>query len=289
MVNLFRISGMGGGRVNVTNNLRLMCVLAHPDDESLGVGGTLARYASEGVETHIVMGTRGEKGRYGEGIEFPGFAAVGKIREAELHAAARELGVHEVHFLDYIDGSLAQVDHAEAIAKISTHLRRVRPQIVITFGPEGAYGHPDHIAICQLTTAALICAADPSYVPSSDTATAFPPHRVSKLYYIAWPQGKWTAYQAAFRDLKIQVDGEERRVVPWPDWAVTTIIDTNAHWAAVWRAVCCHQTQLSIYSKLEHLPKEHHELVWGTQEFYRVFSLVNGGRKRETDLFEGLI
>ena len=75
---------------------------------------------------------------------------------------------------------------------------------------------------------------------------------------------------------------------PWPDWALTTTIDTSQVWPTVWRAVSCHKTQMSIYKNLEHLSDDHHTAIWGTQEFYRAFSLVNGGRARETDLFEGL-
>jgi LmbE family N-acetylglucosaminyl deacetylase len=274
--------------LNIDKELRLMCVLAHPDDESLGMGGTLAKYASEGVETYLLTATRGERGRYGNGGEFPGFDAVGRMREAELLAAARELGIREVSFLDYRDGDLDQANPSEAVARIGTHLLRIRPQVVVTFGPEGAYGHPDHIAISQFTAAAVVWAADHgSRVPNEDLALS-PPHRVSKLYYISWTRDKWAAYQAAFRDLKTTVDGVERRVAPWPDWAVTTRIDTQFHWPAVWKAVCCHKTQMAIFGQLEHLSEEHHKAVWGLQEFYRVFSLVNGGRRQEIDLFEGL-
>jgi hypothetical protein len=105
---------------------------------------------------------------------------------------------------------------------------------------------------------------------------------------MAWSHAKWGAYQAGFRDLKSKVDGIERRAAPWPDWALTSVVDTHEHWQIVWRAVCCHKTQLAIYSQLESLAEEHHHAMWGTQEFYRVFSLVNGGRGRETDLFDGL-
>jgi LmbE family N-acetylglucosaminyl deacetylase len=269
----------------VSEPLRLLCVLAHPDDESLGLGGTLAKYALEGVETYLVTATRGERGRFGSGIDFPGFEAVGRMREAELLAAAKVLGLREVRFLDYIDGEVDQAEPAEIIGEIVAEVRRVRPHIVLTFGPEGAYGHPDHIAICQFATAATLCAADSSY-PAIGSA-AFP-HRVSKLYYMAWSQAKWDAYQAGIRDLKSKVDGIERRAAPWADWALTTIVDTHQHWQTVWRAVCCHETQLAIYSQLEGLAEEHHRTMWGTQEFYRAFSLVNGGRSRETDLFDGL-
>lgn len=252
-----------------------MCVLAHPDDESLGTGGTLAKYAAEGVETYLITATRGERGRYGDSGERPDPGIVGNTREAELLAAAKELGLREVELLGYPDGALDTVDPAAAQETIARHLRRVRPHVVITFGPDGAYGHPDHVAVSQLTTAAVVGAADGEYA-------------VSKLYYIAWSERTWSAYQTALKKLTSTVDGVERQVRPWPDWHVTARIDTSAVWPSVWRAVRCHRTQMSIYKNLEGLPADHHRALWGVQEFYRAFSLVNGGRARESDLFEGL-
>ncbi len=117
----------------MTGTLKLMAVLAHPDDESLGTGGSLAKYGSEGVETYVVTATRGERGRYHDGTESPGPEAMGRIREQELLDAADALGVEEVSFLDYMDGDLDRVDPNEAIGKIVQHLRRVRPQVVLTF------------------------------------------------------------------------------------------------------------------------------------------------------------
>ena len=99
----------------------------------------------------------------------------------------------------------------EARAKIAAHLRRVRPHVVITFGPEGAYGHPDHIAISQLTTSAIVCAADPSFVTAPPGGR---PHRVSKLLFISWSSKKWSAYQTALRKLVSRVDGQERQASP---------------------------------------------------------------------------
>jgi len=250
----------------------MMCVLAHPDDESLGTGGTLAKYAGEGIETYLVTATRGERGRFGEGGPKPPPEVIGRAREAELREAARVLGVREVNLLDYGDGCLDQVNVTEAVSRIAGHIRRVKPHVVVTFGPEGAYGHPDHIAISQLATAAVVAAPD----------------CVSKLYYLEWSRQKWDAYQTALRGLSITVDGLERKVAPWPDWALTTVIDTRQCWPTVWKAVSCHKTQMSIYKNLEQLSDEHHTAIWGTQEFYRVFSLVNGGRTRESDLFDGL-
>ncbi len=239
---------------------RLMAVLAHPDDESLGIGGTLARYASEGVETFLLTATRGDRGRYRDhrsgDAQHPGPSALADIRERELREA------------------------------VVGHLRRVQPDVVVTFGPDGAYGHPDHIAIGQFTTAAVVASADPTF-PSAN-GDAAKPHAVSKLYYIAWPESTWAAYQTAFKKLTSTVDGIERQVVPWPDWAITTVIDTRQFCQTVWRAISCHESQMTVYTQLQHLSREHHEALWGTQSFYRVFSTVNGGRTREVDLFEGI-
>jgi LmbE family N-acetylglucosaminyl deacetylase len=264
--------------------LKLMCILAHPDDESLGMGGTLAKYAKEGIETYLVTATRGERGRFGDAAVRPPLHVVGEVREAELRAAAKELGVRELHFLDYIDGDLDRADPAEVQRQIVPLLRRIRPDVVLTFGPDGAYGHPDHIAISQFAAAAVLAAADADYAEDSGGA----PHRVSKFYYLTWRKSKWDAYQAAFKKLVVTVDGGERQASPWPDWAITTVLKTGDVWESVWRAVCCHKTQMTIYGQLEKLSPEHHQELWGTQEYYRVFSSVNGGRAIETDLFEGL-
>jgi len=266
--------------MSVAEPLRLLAVTAHPDDESLGMGGTLAKSAAEGVEVSILAATRGERGRYRDGKDHPGQEGLGRIREQELRAAARELGAGEVAFLDYLDAELDRVEPRQAIDRIATHLRRLRPHVVVTFGPEGAYGHPDHIAISQFTTAALVRAAHP--------AGAADGHLVSKLYYIAWPAGIWAAYQAAFKRMVSRVDGIERQATPWPDWAVTTRIDTAEHWPRVWRAVQCHESQIAQYGPLGALPPELHRELWGAQSFYRALSLVNGGRETETDLFAGL-
>jgi LmbE family N-acetylglucosaminyl deacetylase len=270
-------------------NLRMLAVLAHPDDESLGFGGTLAKYAAEGVETYLVTATRGERGRFGSLGKSGDPIEVGRVREAELREAAAVLGIREVSILNYSDGAVDEVPPATAIRAIASHIRRIRPQVILTFGPDGAYGHPDHIAMSQFTTAAALCAAAAAYRisdgPHTDTGL---PHHTQKLLYLAWRSKKWDAYQAAFRRLTSTVDGIERQASPWPDWAITTEIETSASWPIVWKAVCCHQTQLSIYERLTDLTEEQQTALWGTQEFYRAFSTVNGGRKLETDLFEGI-
>lgn len=160
----------------MTDSLRLLAVFAHPDDEAMGMGGTLAKYTAEGVETYLVCATRGERGWIAL-VDYPGPEALGKLREQELENAIQELGMKGLYFLDYIDGDVDRADPAEAIQKIVTHIRRIMPQVVVTFPPDGNYGHPDHIAVGQFTHAALVCAADASYQDLEN----FAPHRVSKL------------------------------------------------------------------------------------------------------------
>jgi len=251
-----------------------MCVLAHPDDESLGTGGVLAKYAREGIGTYVVTATRGERGRFDDKGTKPGPDIVGRAREAELRAAASELGVQEVILLDYLDGELDRVDVREGSEKIAAHIRRIQPHVVVTFDPFGAYGHPDHIAISQLTAAAIVRAADTYQVP--------------KFYYFVNGTRKWAAYQAAFKTLTSTVDSEIRTAMAWPDWSITTLVDAREVWQTVWHAVQCHMTQMSIYKNVVSLTEDDQKVIWGTGEFYRVFSLVNGGRARETDLFEGI-
>ena len=268
----------------MSNTLRLMCVLAHPDDETLGTGSILAKYAVEGVETYLVTATRGERGWWGAAGDNPGLEGLGRLREAELMAAAAVLGLREVRFLDYIDGDLDQAPPGEAIARIAGHLRRVRPQVVVTFGPDGSYGHPDHIAISQFTTAAVVCAADPGFAAPGGGA----PHRVAKLYYMAEARSLLEAFPDIFAGLKIEVDGVVRHGMVWEDWAVTTRVDARPHWATVMRAVKCHASQMPTLPGLFDMPDDQLAGLLSDQGYYRAMSTVNGGRAVETDLFEGL-
>jgi len=243
-----------------TPRLKLMAVLAHPDDESLGFGGVLARYGDEGVETSLVTAKRGQRGRYrghaSEAPEHPGEEALASIREAELYAAAQVLGIGDISILDYRDQFLDQADAREAIRQIAGHIRRVRPHAVIAFAPDGAYGHPDHIAISQFATSAVVAAADVGFDAGDGAA-----HTVSKVYYLAWPASTWAVYEEAFRKLVSHVDGVERQATPWPDWALTTVIDARHYWKTVWKAASCHQSQVTAYASLKNVSEASHEAL----------------------------
>jgi len=128
----------------------LLAIFAHPDDETFGAGGTLARYAADGTRVALICATRGEAGIAGLSPE-----EAGQVRERELRSAAATLGIAEIRLLGYGDGKLAQAEPEEVVGQLVSAIRDIRPQVVITFGPDGISGHPDHIAIHRLATQAF--------------------------------------------------------------------------------------------------------------------------------------
>ena len=268
----------------MTETLKLLAVFPHPDDETLGLGSTIARYSAEGVETYLLCATHGERGWFDSEGPDPGFEEVARIREAELNCAAEHLGLREVCFLDYIDGDVDQAETREIIKKIATHIRRIQPQVVVTFSPDGAYGHPDHIALSQFTNGALVCAADASFVDTD----AQPPYRVSKLYYMVDSLDVVSAANEAFGGISMDVDGVTRHHIGWQEWQITTRLDNNKYMDKVRDAIRCHKSQLPGYGPIAEWASEELAKVFGNGNFYRTFSLVNAGRKVEEDLFEGL-
>jgi LmbE family N-acetylglucosaminyl deacetylase len=170
--------------------LTLLAVLAHPDDETFGTGGTLAYYACKGVSVHLVCATRGEVGEMPADM-MQGFASVGEVREHELRCAAQTLGLSGVYFLNYRDSGMPgspDNSHPQALdaqpvsevaARVVTYIRKLKPQVVITFDPIGGYRHPDHIAIHEATVQAFHLASREDYVDPEH----LPPHQAQKLYY----------------------------------------------------------------------------------------------------------
>jgi LmbE family N-acetylglucosaminyl deacetylase len=173
---------------------RLLAVFAHPDDETLGPGGTLGLYGQQGVETYLVCATRGEAGE--APADLRGHASVAEMREAELRCASRVLGLKEVRFLGYCDSGMAgspDNEHPECAAiapleeisrKVAWHIRDIRPQVIITSDPIGGYGHPDHIAVHRATVEAFRLAGDRRV--DLDGLAA---HAPLKLYYHTFPRG----------------------------------------------------------------------------------------------------
>jgi LmbE family N-acetylglucosaminyl deacetylase len=184
--------GQGVGETPV-----LLAVLAHPDDESFGLGGTLALYARRDIDVHLVCATRGEAGDV-KPEHLEGFNSKTERRMYELHCAADVLGLAGVHFLDYRDSGMSgspENNHPQALAaapvdevaaRVSDYIRLLRPEVVLTFDPIGGYKHPDHIAIHNATVKAFDLAADPHF--TSETSPYLPPFKPQKLYFHVFPK-----------------------------------------------------------------------------------------------------
>lgn len=167
----------------------ILAVLAHPDDESFGMGGTLALYAKRGADVYLACATRGEVGA-ADAEYMQSFATVAEMRESELRCAASHLGLKDVFFLGYRDSGMpdspenlhpdAQVAHPveEVAVKVLKYIRELKPDAVITFDPIGGYRHPDHIHIHQATVLAFEKAGDASFHPEAGS-----PFQVEKLYF----------------------------------------------------------------------------------------------------------
>ncbi len=172
----------------------LLAVLAHPDDESFGMGGTLALYARQDVDVYLICATRGEVGTVDPKF-MAGFHSVAELRESELRCAAGHLCLAGVYFLDYRDSGMPgspDNQHPQALfaqpleevaVKVAEYIRKLRPQVVVTFDPIGGYKHPDHIAIHRATVRAFELAGDPAW------ADEFAPFQPSKLYFHVMPKG----------------------------------------------------------------------------------------------------
>lgn len=267
-----------------TDPLRLLAVFPHPDDETLGMGASLAWHVDHGIECHLICATRGQRGWSGPADEYPGLDELGRIREAELRCATAHLGLSDVVVLDYVDGDLDQASPTDVIAELASHVRRIRPQVVVTYAPDGLYGHPDHVALSQFTAAALMAAADPS-----DTGPGgAPAHAVAKFYYVVDTKTVVQRVHDLLGGIGMEIDGVARSHVGWEEWTVNARIDGRATFDRVWPAILCHKTQLPGFGPITELPRETLLDVFGEGTFVRVFSRVNGGRALERDLFEGL-
>lgn len=276
----------------------LLAVLAHPDDETFGTGGSLAYYASQGVEVHLVCATRGEVGEVAPEM-LEGFASIGDLREHELRCAAKHLGLSGVHFLDFRDSGMAgspENQHPNALAaaevdqvaeKIVHHIRRLRPQVVVTFDPVGGYMHPDHIAIHKATVVAFHAAGDPTRFPTADCESWQP----SKLYYHTFPRGflRMTVSMMKLTGKDPRKFGKNGDIdlvrVSEARFPVNAMVDYRSVLDKKNMAVACHASQggmritvgiLDLFRKLFGI----------SDQYMRAYPPAT--RRRERDLFEGL-
>jgi len=163
----------------------LAAVFAHPDDETFATGATVAKHAAGGARVSLYCATDGDAGR-SSGIPFSSREELGRIRRAELLRACEVLGIQRVEHGGHPDGALGAAEPDVVIGQIVGFLRRERPQVVLTFGPEGApTGHRDHKAICRFATSAALLAGTEAFPEQLESGLA--PHRPDRLCYVTWP------------------------------------------------------------------------------------------------------
>lgn len=274
---------------------RLMTIFAHPDDESFGVAGTMARAVRTGHPVAVVCATRGEEGK----IADPSLATqenLGEVREQELRTAMAAVGVNDVVFLDYIDGHLAEADENEALGRVVAQIRRFHPDVVVTFDPKGGYGHVDHMAIHRLAVAGVAAAADPTRFPEQ-LAGGAQPHRVRKVYYAAIPRERLLQMRDEARARGEDfIPGGDEATIPVEEMGVPLAeIRTRVHlsdedFAGKLAAIYAHKTQLPADNPWAQATPEQMRQFAGTETFVLTPAPISDGDypMPEDDVFAGL-
>jgi N-acetyl-1-D-myo-inositol-2-amino-2-deoxy-alpha-D-glucopyranoside deacetylase len=291
---------------------RVLFVHAHPDDESIGTGATMAKYAAEGALVTLVTCTLGEEGE----VLVPELAhlaadrddQLGHHRIGELAAAMDALGVRDHRFLGgpgrWRDSGMMgeptndrpecfwQADLDEAVRELVAVMREVRPQVVVTYDENGGYGHPDHIQAHRVTVAAFDASGDPARWPEVGE-----PWQPAKLYFTAVPKSMLQAGIDYFRERGDtsfwgpEVESADDLPMGVPDEVVTTEIDGRDQFDAKMAAMRAHATQIAVDGPFFALADGVGLQAWGTE--YYVLAVgdkgdPDGPNGRETDLFSGI-
>ena len=275
---------------------------AHPDDETFGIGSTLAQYIAAGVKVYYVCSTRGEAGTV-DPEYMQGYATVADRRSAEMKCAAQVLGLAGVVYLEYRDSGMqgsADNKHPDALAMAPVDeiaalmvkiIRELKPDVVVTHDAGGGYGHPDHIATHNAVVKAFYAAADPTQYPSA--GLAFQP---SKLYFLVRPHG----FMKAMVKIMPLFGQNPHRAGRNKDIDLTRTLDTNYPIHAVIRlnkqsiqvrnkAAICHASQgggrprpgpFRIFRIVEKLR--------GQRDYFMRDYPPPTNQRREKDLFEGI-
>jgi LmbE family N-acetylglucosaminyl deacetylase len=275
----------------------LLAVLAHPDDESFGLGGTLALYASKGYDVYYVCATRGEAGTVDE-EHLKGFKDTAEMRTDELMRAAKELGLKEVFFLGYRDSGMpgmeanqhpnAQINAPieEVAGKVVKYIRKLKPEVVLTFDPIGGYKHPDHIHIHKATVFAFANSDNASFYPEAGD-----PFKPQALYFHVFPKG---LLKAAVRLMPLfgkdptkfgrngDINMKELAEVSFP---VHVRVNVRSAADAKRKASECHASQGGMQMRrgiMGFVTK----LMGEREDYMQAFPPVGEAFKRRTDLFD---
>lgn len=278
--------------------LTIMAVHAHPDDEAIGTGGILARYADEGVRTILVTCTGGELGE----IADPSMATpetLGEVRERELRRACTILDVAHLELLGYRDSgmagaeanqdprSFAAADLDSAAGRLVELVRRHRPRVMVTYDDDGFYGHPDHIKANRITVRAFASAGDPSAYPDQ----GLEPWAPDKLYYTAISRSAMATFaeRLSAHGINPPMSNEDGDVPPFgtPDELVTTTIDVGSAVERKRQSLWAHATQMGSNVFFARLPPALFNELFGRESFQLVESRVATSLP-EDDLLAGL-
>lgn len=277
----------------------ILAVLAHPDDESFGLGGTLALYASKGYDTYLICATRGEVGTVDE-EHLKGFKDIAELRTDELMRAAKHLGLKGVFFLGYRDSGMpgtednrhpdAQINQPfdEVAGRVVKYIRELKPDVVLTFDPIGGYKHPDHIHIHKATVLAFEKANDSSFHPE-----AGPPFKPRALYYQVFPRAflKWMTRLLALTGkdpTKWGRNGDiNLRELADVDFPVHVRLDISSVAEIKNQAGSQHASQGGVGMR-RGLMGFVSRLFGEKEDYMRAYPPVNGRFRRRHDLFDGL-
>ena len=286
---------------------RLLFAFPHPDDESFGPGGTIAKYAREGAEVHYVCATRGEVGTVDPELlkpyeHLPEDQRLGALRGQELRNAADVLKLTGLHYLGYRDSGMPgtepnrdprafiNADPDRVTEQLVKIFRTVKPQVVVTFDPYGGYGHPDHIFIHHRATEAFHAAGDAARYPEAGA-----PYQPRKLYWSVFPKGLLKFFVLLMRvtrrdPTKFGRNGDvDLREIAAHDYPPTARVDVWPYYEIKRQAAACHTSQLSSGPGMfDRLPRFLQRRFNGYETFRLVEPNSNGQRHRERDLFEGV-
>jgi mycothiol S-conjugate amidase len=280
--------------------LCLLTVHAHPDDEASKGAGTVAKYKAEGVHTVLVTCTGGEEGDIlNPAMDTPEVKAdIAAVRARELETAVEIIGYDELVLLGYRDSgmpdseananpaSFAAAPLEEAIGKLVAEIRRTKPQVIITYGDDhSGYPHPDHIRVHEISVAAFDAAGDPDAFPEAGD-----PYEPAKLYYTVWSKRRIVATHEKFLELGLESPFDQRWLDrPGEDDRITTSIDLSDGFGDIRRqALLAHATQVDPTSKFWFgLPPEVMRTVHPFDDYVLARSRVESDLP-EADLFAGV-
>jgi LmbE family N-acetylglucosaminyl deacetylase len=280
---------------------RMLLVFAHPDDESFGMGATIAKYAREGVQIDLICATNGEAGEVPDEY-LDDYESIAELRMAELECAMENLGINKLHRFDYRDSGMAgspdndhpnalvQADLDEVTERVARVIREVRPHVVVTFDSYGGYGHPDHIVMHKATIAAYDAAGSPGAYPDQ----GLEPFKPQRLYHTNF--GRFTRFSLRLAVIMARLRGQDPEHMGQNHDVDLVSVARNVHPTHVRidvheyldlgdRASSCHASQLGALSSV--IPRWARRWFFGDQSFTQLDPLPQR-RGIARDLFNGV-